>query len=131
MSWENVIENVKYKTSSVYGEKLVLPGQIYTELQKYITLCRPALVGEKKSLYLFLSSTNRTKLSQSNVSTSLTSSFKRLAYLRRVSTKESCAIFACNKSGIDMGYLKKIVMKNREQTIICTQIIEMPSVWQV
>ena len=67
---------------------------------------------------------NNWRLTQSNVSASLTASFKKakvfnLGEYKRVSCtriRVACAIFACNEGNIDMGYLAKRFTKNREQT---------------
>ena len=120
-----VIENSKYKTSSIYGEKLiVLPQALYQQLQKYIKYCRPLFTIGKKSSRLFLPTSDSCKLNQSNVSSSLSSSFQKARiftnreYSRVCCTRirVACATFACNEGGIDMGYLAKHFMKNREQT---------------
>ena len=122
---QKVIENIKYKTSSIYGEKLIaLPGPLFIQLEKYVKYCRPVLLGEKKSSRLFVSTSDKAKLSQSNIAASLTSSFGKANVFsqneyKRVSCtriRVGCATFACNTGGIDMGYLAKHFMKNREQT---------------
>lgn len=73
---------------------------------------------------LFVSTSDIPKLTQSNVSASLTSSFAKAGVFKKGDYKRvsctrirvACATFACNEGGIDMGYLAKHFMKNREQT---------------
>ena len=39
---QRIIQNIKYKTSSVYGEKLIaLPGALFEQLQVYVERYRP------------------------------------------------------------------------------------------
>ena len=65
---QKIIENEKYKTSSIYGEKLVaIPDALYQQLLLHIEHCRPMLLNIKKSTRMFVCNENKPTLSQSNV----------------------------------------------------------------
>ena len=57
---QKIIENEKYKTSSIYGEKLVaIPDALYLQLLLYIEHCRPMLLNSKKSTRFFVCNENK------------------------------------------------------------------------
>ena len=65
---QKIIENEKYKTSSIYGEKLVaIPDALYQQLLLYIEHCIPMLLNIEKSTRMFVCNENKPTLSQSNV----------------------------------------------------------------
>ena len=72
----------------------------------------------------FLPSGKSSSMNQTNVSSSLTSSFKyakvfsRKEYARVTCTRIRCGIatFACNEGGFDTAFFAKHFMKNREET---------------
>ena len=119
-----VITNSSYKTSTIYGEKfVVVPESIFALTMYYIQHLRPKL-NATKSKKLFLPNSDSAELSSTNVSSSLTASFKRACILdeteqQRVScTRIRCGIatYACNDGGIDEAFFAKHFMKNREET---------------
>ena len=119
-----VLSNNKYKTSTIYGEKfIVISCMVYEQYlfyQKHLRL----LVSKNPSSKAFLPASGAPKLNQTNVSASLTASFKLAKVLReneyqRVScTRIRCglATFACNDGGFESAFFAKHFMKNREQT---------------
>ena len=119
-----VLTNQKYKTSTIYGEKfIVASNQLYDHLMFYIENLRP-IVLKTLSSRLFVPSSDSSKMSQTNVSSSLTSSFTNAnvlnnkEYPRMSCTRIRCALatFACNDGGFEMGYFAKHFMKNWEST---------------
>ena len=119
-----VITNQNYKTSTIYGEKFIIASnQLYDHLIFYLENLRP-IVLKTLSSRLFVPSSNSNKMSQKNVSSSLTSSLTNANVLNskeypRVScTRIRCALatFACDDGGFEMGYFAKHFMKNREST---------------
>ena len=82
------------------------------------------LLDSKISTRLFVCNENKSTLSQSNVSSSLTSRFKKAKVFCKdennrvccTRIRVTCATLACNEGGFDMGYIAKNFMKNREQT---------------
>ena len=119
-----VITNQNYKTSTIYGEKFIVSSnQLYDHLIFYMENLRP-IVLKTLSSRLFVPSSNSNKMSQKNVSSSLTSSFTNANVLNskeypRVScTCIRCALatFACDDGGFEMEYFAKHFMKNREST---------------
>ena len=120
-----VIINDVYKTSTIYGEKfIVMSDALYNHCKFYLAHLRK-LVSKNDSMKLFLpSSGTAKKMNQTNVSASLTSSFKLAKVLKateyqRVScTRIRCglATFACNDGGFESAYFAKHFMKNREST---------------
>ena len=89
----------------------------------YIENLRP-IVLKTLSSRLFVPSSNSSKMSQTNVSSSLTSSFTNANVLsNNESPSASCtricyalATFAFSDGGFGMGYFAKHFMKNREST---------------
>ncbi|XP_057295982.1 uncharacterized protein LOC130624937 isoform X1 [Hydractinia symbiolongicarpus] len=119
-----VIINSNYKTSTIYGEKVIaIPDAIFNHLKIYMDHLRP-LFENASSKYLFLPSSNEDKMSHGVVGSALTSSFKdaevfsEKEYQRVCPTRIrcACATFACNLEGMDIGFFAKNFMKNKEET---------------
>ena len=115
--------NAQYKTSTIYGEKvIVLPNSLFNFLKIYKEKLRPALAPQSER-YLFVSKDSE-KMSHGAIGSALTSSFKNAdvfgadEYQRVCPTRIriSCATFGCKKEGIDSGYFAKYFMKNKEDT---------------
>lgn len=120
-----IISNSKYKTSSIYGEKfIVISDLLYEQCIFYINKLRLILTPDTKSKRVFLPKSENLKMSQTNVSNSLTASFSSAnvfseSEFKRVScTRIRCGIatYACNEGGFDEAFFAKHFMKNREQT---------------
>ena len=121
-----VISNDNYKTRTIYGEKfIVVSDALFEHYSFYIHHLRTKVVSNVKSTCVFLTiSSNKAEMSQSNVTTSLTASFKlanvlkRAGYLRVYCTRIRCGIaaFACNDGGVDSGIFACHFMKNSEET---------------
>ncbi|XP_057302645.1 uncharacterized protein LOC130636789 isoform X2 [Hydractinia symbiolongicarpus] len=118
-----VFTNSRYKTSTIYGEKvIVLPKNVFEHLKYYVKEIRPVL-NPTTNTYLFISS-DTNQLSHATIGSSLTSSFKNAAVFGkheydRVSPTRircACATFGCKVDGIDSGYFAKHFMKNKEDT---------------
>ena len=70
-----VIINDKYKTSTIYGEKfIVIPNALFHHYLFYIKYLR-GYISDTTSNEVFLAASGQKKMSQSNVTTSLTASF--------------------------------------------------------
>ena len=119
-----IITNNKYKTSTIYGEKfVVVSDSLYNQLRFYLNRLRPQFEGSSSSR-LFVPTSGSLAMTQTNISSSLTASFKNAAILKaaeyqRVScTRIRCALatFACNDGGFEMGYFANHFMKNKEET---------------
>lgn len=120
-----IVSNDDYKTSTIYGEKLiVIPKCIYKHVLLYIKYLR-AKISKKKSKYLFItSSPNNEMMSSADVGAALTASFLKATVFdkdeyNRVSPtrmRVACATIACNTEGIDMGFFANVFMKNRKET---------------
>ncbi|XP_057300018.1 uncharacterized protein LOC130630515 isoform X2 [Hydractinia symbiolongicarpus] len=119
-----VLSNYKYKTSTIYGEKfIVVNDMLYLQLQFFLRNLR-SIISKNPSLKVFLPASGAPKMSQTNVSASLTASFKLAKVLfqneyQRIScTRVRCglATFACNDGGFESGFFAKHFMKNKEQT---------------
>ena len=119
-----VLTNQKYKTSTIYGEKfIVASNQLYDHLTFYMKNLRPIILKTLSSR-LFVPSSDSNKISQTNVSSSLTLSFtnpnglnnKEYPGVSCTRIRSALATFACNDGGFEMGYLAKRFMKNREST---------------
>ena len=115
----------KDKTSTVYEEKLiVVPKPLYDQLVKYVDIFQPILNEDKTSNRLFTTNGQNIKMNQSNISSCLTSAFNKSKIFgssdyKRVSCtriRVAIATFACNEGGVDMRYLAKHFMKNKEKT---------------
>ena len=74
-----VLRNKKYKTSMLYGDKIiVIPKDIFDLLKKYIKYVRPLLLQNKKDEgYIFQSKGSGAPMEGSNVSKCLTRSMKK------------------------------------------------------
>ena len=80
-----VLRSKKYKTSMLYGTKLLLLGKdIFVYLNKYIKYCRPVILGKankedmsQKEKFLFVKTNNYQKMEHTDVSKCLTSAFKK------------------------------------------------------
>ena len=45
---QKIIENLKYKTSSIYGENFIaIPAPLFEHLELYIKYCRPVILAGK------------------------------------------------------------------------------------
>ena len=119
-----VIINDKYKTSTIYGEKfIVIPNALFDHYLFYIKYLR-GYISDTTSNKVFLAASGQKKMSQSNVTTSLTASFllakvlKPNEYQRVSCSRIRCGIatFACNDGGFESGFFAKHFMKNREET---------------
>ena len=119
-----VITNSLYKTSTIYGEKfIVIPNDTFRQINFYIDHLRQK-INSTKSTKLFLPNSCKKRLSATNVSSSLTASFKRANVLspkeksRICCTRIRCGIatYACNEGGMEMAYFAKHFMKNKEET---------------
>jgi len=120
-----IVSNDDYKTSTIYGEKLiVIPKCIYKHVLLYIKYLRPK-ISKKKSKYLFItSSPNNEMMSSADVGAALTASFLKATVFdkdeyNRVSPtrmRVACATIACNTEGVDMGFFANVFMKNRKET---------------
>ncbi|XP_057297196.1 uncharacterized protein LOC130626107 isoform X2 [Hydractinia symbiolongicarpus] len=119
-----VLTNDNYKTSTIYGEKfIVMPDALHQHFLFYQKFLRP-IISKSKSEKAFLPSSGQPQMSQTNVSSSLTSSFSHAKVLKpneyhRVScTRIRCglATFACNDGGFESAFFAKHFMKNREHT---------------
>ena len=119
-----VLTNQKYKTSTIYGEKfIVASNQLYDHLIFYMKNLRPIVLKTLPSR-LFVPSSDSNKISQTNVSSSLTLSFTNANGLNNkeypgvscTRIRSALATFACNDGRFEMGYLAKRFMKNREST---------------
>ena len=93
-----IITNDIYKTSSIYGEKfIVMSQQLYEHCQFYIQHLRK-IVTNVKSSRVFLAASGQRKMTQTNVTSSITATFKAAYVLstteyQRVScTRIRCAI---------------------------------------
>ena len=120
-----IISNSNYKTSTIYGEKyIIIPNDIYCQTMTYISNIRKVLSSNKSNRLFLPKGDTNSQMSQSNISTSLTSTFKKAGifgaqeYARVSCTRIRCccATFACNEGGIDTGFFAKHFMKNREET---------------
>ena len=118
-----ILVNAKYKTSTIYGEKfIVIPQATFLHLKFYVEKVRNR-IGNVKSSRLFLSSGRSTHMNQTNISSSITSSFKLAKvfgireYKRVTCTRIRCGIatYACNEGGFDTAFFAKHIMKNREE----------------
>ena len=118
-----VFRNSLYKTSTIYGEKvIVLPDNIFKHLKFYIKYVRP-LLNFDSNTYLFIS-TDAEQMSHGAIGSALTSSFKnadvftKAEYTRVCPTRIrcACATFGCKKEGVDSGHFAKYFMKNKEDT---------------
>ena len=118
-----VFMNSTYKTSTIYGEKvLVLPDNIFNHLKIYINKLRPVISGTKSN-HLFVSSDGDI-MSHGSIGNALTSSFSQATvftvdeYTRVCPTRIrcACATFGCKAEGIDSGFFAKHFMKNKEDT---------------
>ena len=119
-----IITNDIYKTSSIYGEKfIVMSQQLYEHCQFYIQHLRKIATNVKSSR-VFLAASGQSKMTQTNVTSSITATFKAAYVLspteyQRVScTRIRCAIatFACNEGDFDMAFFARNFMKNKEET---------------
>ena len=119
----NVFVNSTYKTSTIYGEKLIaLPSNIFKHLQYYMKSLLPIL-NPSSATYLFISS-DSDRMSHGAIGSALTSSFKQANVFTKKEYKRvcptrircSCATFGCKADGIDSGYFAKHFMKNKEAT---------------
>ena len=116
-----VLTNEKYKTSTIYSEKVIVVSKMlydhYTFYKDHLRL----MVSNVKSGRVFLPGGREGKFC---VSSSLTESFKLAKVfskkdLPRVScTRIRCGIatYACNEGGFDESYFAKHFMKNRQET---------------
>ena len=120
-----VITNDNYKTSTIYGEKfIVVLDALFEHYSFYIHHLRTKVSNVKSTCVFLPASSNNAEMSQSNVTTSLTASFKlanvlkRAEYLRVYCTRIRCGIaaFACNDGGVDSGIFACHFMKNSEET---------------
>ena len=119
-----VLTNSKYKTSTIYGEKfIVIPTEIVDQCWFYVNHLR-ILLNPAKSKWLFVPNSSSGKLTATNVSSSLTTTFRRSKVLgktdhQRVScTRIRCGIatYACNEGEMDVSFFARHFMKNREAT---------------
>ena len=119
-----VIVNSTYKTSTIYGEKLIaVPNIVFGHLKKYIDHLRPIFLNES-SPYLFIASSTEKKMSHGSIGSGITASFAAANIFseteyKRVSPTRircACATFACNIEGMDSAYFAKHFMKNRKST---------------
>ena len=120
----NIIVNDCYKTSTIYGEKfIVVPDELLKHYFFYAKKLRP-LIYSGKSKKAFVTSGNESKMTQTNVASSLTAAFKKSNifhksdYSRVSCTRIRCglATFACNEGGMDTAYVANHFMKNKEET---------------
>ena len=118
-----VLSNDRYKTSTIYGEKfIVIPDELYEQYLFYVENLR-GKISSVKSNKVFLAG-ERKKMSQSNVSSSLTASFmlgkvlEKSQYQRVSCTRIRCGIatFACNDGGYETAFFARHFMKNKEET---------------
>ena len=117
------LTNSQYKTSTIYGEKLiVLPDCTFQHLKLYRKTIRKFL-NPQSDKYLFVA-TDAHQMSHGAIGSALTSSFSNARafgdkeYKRVCPTRIriACATFGCKKEGIDSGYFAKYFMKNKEDT---------------
>ena len=115
--------NSTYKTSTIYGEKLmVLPDNLFYHMQFYVRKLRP-VISDTKSNYLFVVS-DSDMMSHGSIGSALTSSFANSGifeeedYTRVCPTRIrcACATFGCKLEGMDSGHFAKHFMKNKEVT---------------
>ena len=120
-----VVTNSSYKTSTIYGEKfIVVPAELFDQYQFYECHLRKKVTSTQSTRVFLPASSTSKKMSQANVSSSLTSSFNlakifsQKEYKRVCCTRIRCGIatFACNEGGFDTGFFAKHYMKNREET---------------
>lgn len=120
-----IITNSSYKTSTIYGEKfVVLSTDLYDQCMFYQTYLRKLINSSSSRKFFLPSSPVSKKMTQTNISASLTASFKRagifkaVEYQRVSCTRVRCGIatFACNEGGFESAFFAKHFMKNREET---------------
>ena len=119
-----VVTNSNYKTSTIYGEKfIVISDKTFEEIEFYIKELREK-INSNKSAKLFLPNSSKKRMSSSNVSSSLSTAFKRAKVLTPQEKQRVCctsircgiATYACNEGGMEMSFFAKHFMKNREET---------------
>ena len=115
--------NLKYKTSTIYGEKIILmPNDLFKHICIYKDTMR-GLLNPEAGEHLFVSSSSP-KLSHPTIGSALTSSFKQASVFKKSEYQRvcptririACATFGCKAEGIDSGYFAKHFMKNKELT---------------
>ena len=120
-----VVTNSSYKTSTIYGEKfIVVPNKLHDQFLFYEKHLHHLITAKKSKRAFFPASTESLKMSQANVSSSLTASFNSAkvftkAEFKRVScTRIRCGIatYACNEGGYETAFFAKHFMKNRDET---------------
>ena len=115
--------NSKYKTSTIYGEKvIVLPNRLFSHLKEYVERLRPVL-SQTSTERLFVSN-EKDVMTHGSINNALTSSFTKAgifsaAEYQRVSPTRircACATFGCLVEGVDSAFFAKHFMKNKENT---------------
>ena len=113
-----VFKSTKYKTSLVYGAKImVLPRDLYNSLKTFIEKVHPVLSG--KSDYLFTSSRTKDKMDHSMLSNALSTSFRLAGINERIScSRLRCAVVTdlVGISGEDCDAVAQHFMKHRPST---------------
>ena len=119
-----IITNDIYKTSSIYGEKfIVMSQQLYEHFQFYVQYLWK-IVTNVKSLRDFLTASGQCKMTQTNVTSSVTTTLKAAYVLSPIEYQSvSCARILCaigtfpyNAGGFDMVFFARNFMKNKEET---------------
>ena len=119
-----IITNDIYKTSSIYGEKfIVMSQQLYEYFQFYVQYLWK-IVTNVKSLRDFLTASGQCKMTQTNVTSSITTALKATYVLSPIEYQSvSCARILCaigtfpyNAGGFDMAFFARNFMKNKEET---------------
>ena len=119
-----IITNEKYKTSIIYGEKfIVVSKSLFPQYNFYVKYLR-FKISNVMSGFVFLISGNKARMNQSNVSVSLTESFKLAKVFSATEhkgvncTRIRCgnATYVCNERGFDESYFAKHFMKSRHET---------------
>ena len=118
-----VFVNSTYKTSTIYGEKvLVLPDSIFVHMKTYVDHLR-SLVSATKRNYLFVTA-DGDMITHGAIGNALTSSFSQadifsedeFARVCPTRIRCACATYGCKAEGIDSGFFAKHFMKNKEDT---------------
>ena len=119
-----IITNEKYKTSIINGEKLIVVSKsLFAPYNFYVKYLR-FKISNVMSGRVFLISGNKASMNQSNVSVSLTESFKLAKVFSATEhkgvncTRIRCgnATYVCNERGFDESYFAKHFMKSRHET---------------
>ena len=109
---------------TIYGEKfIVISNSFYNQYKFHVSHFHPKF-SNGSSQRVFLPASDAVQLSQTNVSSSLTASFKSAGVLKqsdyqRVSCtriRYALATFACNDLGFETGFFANHFMKNKEET---------------